>query len=379
MKNKLFIVLSLFGLIGVSSCQITIQPVYENTYVVIWQNDNGDILEIDCNLKEGTIPTYDGNIPTKKENKHYSYEFIGWTPKIEPVIENTQYTATYKKVEKGDTIIEDKPTIDESKKMLTYGYYPQTHVNDEKLINVLNTLKPSSKNGWYLYKEKYYAKEVASTFHEYKYYFDDKTEIINGNEYWFEVEPIKWNILSNSNNEYFLLSNKLLDTHNYYKNYETRDGDIYPNNYEFSDIRKYLNSDFYNTAFTFGDSYIKQTLVNNSSLTTDSIENKYSSNNTNDKIFLPSYKDYLNSDYGFDINSDSISSTREAKLSDYARAKGAWCNIENDKYTGSYWTRSPSSEFSYSAINVNSAGYLSSYAVDGETHAIRPSLKVEVQ
>lgn len=376
MKNKIFVVLALFSLIGVSSCEIPAHQVYENTYVVIWQNDNGDILEIDRDLKEGTIPTYDGKIPTKQGNKHYSYEFIGRTPKIEAVTENTQYTATYKKVIKGESSIEDKPTIDATKKILTYGYYPQTHVNDEKIINVLNTLKPSSKNGWYLYEEKYYAKEVANTFHGSKYYFDDKTEIINGNEYWFEVEPIKWNILSNSNNEYFVLSSKLLDVHNYYKDCDIREGDIFPNNYEFSDIRKFLNSEFYNLAFTFGDAHIKESLVDNSSLTTDTTENKYCSNNTNDKIFLPSYKDYLNSDFGFETSSETISASREAILSDYARTKGAWCNIENDKYTGSYWTRSPSAEFSYAAMNVNSAGYLSSYAVDGDTHAIRPSLKI---
>lgn len=373
MKKSYFILLSILSTMCLASCGDVINEVYENKYVVIWQNYNGDILEIDRDLKEGTFPTYDSNIPTRKGDENYNYQFIGWTPEIVPVNENVQYTATFKKVSASDYLIDDKPTFNSDNTSLKYGYYPQTHVSDENLIKILNTLESSSINGWYLYNKKYYAKEVAKTFNNTVYYFDDETEIISGNTYWFEVESIEWKILSNDNKECYILSNKLLDTHAFYKDYEERNN-IYPNNYEYSDIRNYLNNDFYNYAFIFNTMNIKESSIDNSSKTTDADNNKYVCANTVDKVFLPSYKDYLNVDYGFENNQEGLSLTREASLTDYARIKNAWCNVENNKYTSSYWTRSPSSKFSYSAINVNSKGYLSDYAVDGKNHCLRPSI-----
>ena len=48
------------------------------------------------------------------------------------------------------------------------------------------------------------------------------------------------------------------------------------------------------------------------------------------------------------------------------------------KYNGTYWTRSASSSFSYAAVNINSAGFISEYAVDGTSHCIRPSINISL-
>ena len=88
---------------------------------------------------------------------------------------------------------------------------------------------------------------------------------------------------------------------------------------------------------------------------------------------MPSYLDYLNADYGFATDGNDKSVTRECVTTDYARARGAWCNTA---YNGSYWTRTPSGNYYYCAMNVNSGGYLSEYAVDGDSHCVRPCISL---
>lgn len=68
----------------------------EKTYTVTWVNDNGDVLEIDENMKKGELPTYNSGIPTKEDDETYTYTFNDWTPEIKEVEDEDQiYTATY--------------------------------------------------------------------------------------------------------------------------------------------------------------------------------------------------------------------------------------------------------------------------------------------
>ena len=182
-------------------------------------------------------------------------------------------------------------------------------------------------------------------------------------------------MLSCSDGTYRLLSCKLLDAHNFYADYENRTiggGVVYANNYEHSDVRKWLNGEFFNTAFALNNSYVQETVINNGA-----DGNKYACNDTKDKVYLPSYKDCLNGGFGFDEDQDNASVTRQCLTTDYARARGAWYNVKKDlQYNGSYWTRSPSGEYGYCAWNVNSGGYLSEYAVDGGSHCVRPCVSL---
>ena len=99
---------------------------------------------------------------------------------------------------------------------------------------------------------------------------------------------------------------------------------------------------------------------------------------TNDKVFLPSYEDCLNTKYGFSSNEKEASKTRTSLTTDYARANGAWLNATKDlKNNGIYWTRSAST-FNYAAYAINSGGFLSSYAVDGDSHCVRPCIMVSL-
>lgn len=54
----------------------------DNSFTVTWVNYDDTVLEIDENVEYGTVPHYDGEIPTRSRDPFYSYEFVGWSPEI---------------------------------------------------------------------------------------------------------------------------------------------------------------------------------------------------------------------------------------------------------------------------------------------------------
>ena len=272
------------------------------------------------------------------------------------------------------------PILSEDGETLTCGLYPQTNVNDPDLVTALNELTTPESNGYYFYNRYYYAKVSASPCST-AYKFDNGTEIVSGTTYWFKCEPIVWNVLSNNSGEYYILSSVLLDSHCYYNSTSNRTIDgktVYPNNYEYSDIRTWLNNDFYNSAFALGNTHIQTTTVDNSASTTDSPTNPYTCNNAQDKVFLPSYQDYINSSYGFST-STGPTDTRECRTTDWARARGAYYNTDSSYlYNGYYWTRSPRSDGSDGAWGVDYNGYLNYGFVYVTSISVRPALTIKI-
>ena len=245
---------------------------------------------------------------------------------------------------------------------IEYGIYPQNCISNSSLISNLNNLSTPEPNGWYLYEGDYYAKTSGKPYKS-NYVFDNGTTIIQGTNYWFKCDPLVWNILNNDNGNYYLLSTLVLDS----QKYDRSSGGMYP----VSTIRTWLNTNFYNSAFYLGDDYIETTTVDNSARTLNS-NNPYSSYNTDDKIFMPSYKDYLNTDYGFS-NFSGTSNLRCCKTTDWARANGAYYStVSSFLFNGYYWTRSPSSL--YTAWSVIYDGQLSQSGVTETQYGVRPSL-----
>lgn len=350
------------------------------SFTVTWKNDDGTILETDSLVPTGVLPTYNGTTPSKPSQNNKIYIFSGWSPEITNVKEDIVYTATFNEITNEGLIEGINPVVSSDGKSIKYGYYPQSNVDNPNLISTLSSLTPSTNN-WVVYEDNFYTKVTANVFNSENYSFDNSSSITNGSTYWFKCEPIEWNILNVTEGVYFLVSSKLLDTCVYYTDYSTRtigDNLIYSNNYKESSIRTYLNTYFFNTAFFLNNSYIQETQVNNSSSTSDASNNIYCCENTTDKVYLPSYADYLNSSLGFE-GENKVSSSRQSKTTDYCRVKGAWLNKDaNYKNNSSYWTRTPTSTYEYCAWNVNSAGYLSSYAVDGASHCIRPCITISL-
>ncbi|MDE6029812.1 MAG: hypothetical protein K2F90_05810 [Clostridiales bacterium] len=350
---------------------------YTSRFTVTWKNYDGTVLETDDDVEYGATPEYNGPTPQRASMLDINYEFSGWSPSVGAVTDNVTYTAQFTAKYTGDQVAGVVPKLSEDGKTVQYGFYPQTHVSDQAVTAELDKLEPTSI-GWYLLGNDFYAKQTAQVCNGESYAFDDGTAIEDGAEYWFKCDVITWRVLSGENGTYYLLADKLLDTHAYYAEYadrKTGDDTVYANNYERSDIRTWLNGYFYAMAFARDSSYVATTTVSNGATTTAAATNGYACGDTTDKVYLPSYQDYITADYGFATAADDKSATRECKTTDYARARGAWCNTASGlKNNGSYWTRSPSGKYYYCAWNVNSGGYLSEYAVDGASHCVRPCI-----
>ena len=80
------------------------KPQQENTYdavktascTVTWVDADGEtVLETDENVPEGTMPVYNGEIPTKAEDSENYYVFSGWTTPLAPVTGDVTYIAKY--------------------------------------------------------------------------------------------------------------------------------------------------------------------------------------------------------------------------------------------------------------------------------------------
>ena len=292
------------------------------------------------------------------------------------------------------------PVVDLTNKTVTYGLYPQSYVSDTSLTATLDTLTPES-NGWVYYNDQYYVKKTANPCSD-EIIFDDETTIKSNTDYWFKCELIKWNLLASSESEgkYTLVTSALLDAHSYslYSAKSDSNGAIAeafeetngykPNNYEKSLVRAWLNDEFYKTAFNLNSSYIQTTEVDNSVSTTRGGNNAsyYVCNNTQDKVYLLSYQDYLNTDYGF--SSDALGSSssgystnlRVCKTTDYARANGIDYNDTN-YFTGWYWTRSPYTNDSSQIEFVTRNGQLTNTNLAGTTQTeigVRAAITIKI-
>ena len=236
-------------------------------------------------------------------------------------------------------------------KYVYFGEYPQTI----KANNVTIKSKTPDANGYYRGSDgaRYYKHTVNIDFEFLGYSEEDWkayhfAELSNGHmfsygeELYFKVEKIRWRVLSKSNDTYFLMCDSVIENSGYEMNYEVdydgfyktdknglwlfeEDGEtkIRLNNYKHSDVRSFLNNEFYNIAFSEKQkSKIQLTEVDNSAGTTIDPTEQYVCENTYDYVFPPSYVDMINPEYGFNPDPSAQDINRSLNPSDYAKALG---------------------------------------------------------
>ena len=287
---------------------------------------------------------------------------------------------------------------------LTYGKYPQSKETDADILSNLNQTygDPNTQSGsWLSYQ--YYAESSISS---YMYYVD--VDIDNDNEldyrgiyftsyrpidttdalgnssyqydngyltntaYWFKYEPIKWHVLEHDEDNLFITSEIVLDSQSFYhevntQEFEHNSGTGYANNYKLSDIRTWLNNEFYNSAFMDNrDSVINTTSVDNSIDSTLDSANPYTCEETEDKLFLLSR--YEVSEY--------LAAKGQTTGSDYAKAQGLYVALENDN---AFWgLRTPYVEEPYQVRYVTNNGNVSYDSNSKTSLGVRPACWINI-
>ncbi len=274
---------------------------------------------------------------------------------------------------------------------LSLGDYPQTVVEDATLLTALGNITEVNSRGYLDYNSNEYLKVTAAPYGSGYKSISGLTTFINGNTYYFKVEPIEWTVLSGVGTQSGLVVSKYILGNSYFytsASERTLDGStIYPNNYQYSTLRAFLNnyngesygvtdyssSGFLNKAFTTSEqSLIQTTTVNNSASSTDSNSNPYVCANTDDKIFALSYQEANNTAYFADATA------RKKVVSDYARATGAYCSSSTG--CGCWLLRSPHSNIEYSngSWSISGDGNIYGGIVNGSDGAFVPSFNIKI-
>jgi uncharacterized repeat protein (TIGR02543 family) len=248
-----------------------------------------------------------------------------------------------------------------------FGEYPQTiKANDVTITETIDG------RGYYLGSDGYYYAKVTATPCESGYTFSTSATVSSGTVYYFKVEPIKWRILEESGGTALILCESIIANKRYAAS---------SNNYMSSEIREWLNGEFYNKAFTaLQQELIQITNVDNSVYSTGDSSNPYTCANTNDKIFLPSYREMGNTAYGFSSDYYAFDTARRRLTSDYSRATGVWMSTNTTYYgNGYWWLRSPTNSDSYSARYVSYYGGIRDDGnVNGTVIGVVPALKIRL-
>ena len=211
-------------------------------------------------------------------------------------------------------------------------------------------------------------------------YQNDNGYTVN-NVYWFRYEPLRWRVLDPEQG--LMLCESIVDCQ-FYNDYAAQEngryyGDsaksYYANNYEKSYLRSWLNSDFLSAAFTSEqqDDITAATLDNSAFSTGFS---GFDSASTTDKVFLLSYKEALNTSYGFAAGENTQDPGRRAEGSDYAKCRGLYVAQDGSSH---WWLRS-AGYTTLSACCVYYAGWVPNYFnVNYAYLGVRPAIKVDLE
>ena len=202
--------------------------------------------------------------------------------------------------------------------------------------------------GFFVYNKSEY--KVGKTI-EFGNYPQDK----DGTE-----KPIEWIVMKKEGNQVLLLSKYVLDAKPYNEEFE----DV---TWETSDIRQWLNNEFYTTAFNKAEKAKIQT-----SLIKNEDNSKYGTNggnDTEDKVFLLSEKE-----------AETLFSDEEeriAKATEYAEKSGVYVNKEKVAW---WWLRSPGYHGHHAAV-VNKYGWVDrdGSCVSIYSGGVRPALHLNLQ
>ena len=188
-----------------------------------------------------------------------------------------------------------------------------------------------------------------------------------------DATPIEWLVLARDGDKALLISRYGLDAQPYNK-------DNTSVTWETCTLRTWLNSTFYNKAFSSAEqAAILTTNVDNSKSQCYSGWNASGGNNTQDKVFLLSYAE-ANKYFGVTYDNSSNTKSRVAPTA-YAIAQGAF-TYSYDKTTDStdagWWCLRSPGNYQDRAAGVDTVGSLGNSSVSNVSGSVRPALWVNI-
>lgn len=294
--------------------------------------------------------------------------------------------------------------------IVTFGSYPQSRVTDSATVNKLNTLvknytwhdfnyysgtgswgdgKMTVRKGMMQYMDISYngVKYRAVALNEYRPYFtgyninDNKThQSINGyktgNIYYFKFEPLVWRILDSEDG--LVMCDKIIDSqafqnvlYNYSGTYYCSDSK-YASNWEASSLRKWLNEDFYNTAFSTTE---QKRILTTKVVSDPLLPSTQYGGDTNDKVFILSKEQATNAYYGFSDRADSKDYEKRMQGTAYAKCQGL--EILLNGYSN-WLLRTPVGNEGYAVASVYITGAVDIKCTVGFTGSgIVPAMKLD--
>lgn len=271
------------------------------------------------------------------------------------------------------------------------GWYPQSYVGNamnaelknwyaenaptriQSFHNELGTSAEHINQYTYDYNGVEYARVISAIVHESGYTFVDGTTIVSGNEYWFKVEPIKWEILNYdevlNGNPAIVLSRQGL-TSNICWNKSQSEQNLWSSK---SNIRTYLNNNFYGNTFRgVSDEYIKITSVPNNS---QSSNDDGTGRGTQDKVWLLSYNEANGKYMDASLTTNFCSPTDYALVNNCYMYTSSSTELRPNGGCSPWWLRSAYVSSSNAAAQcVTELGTFSNYFVYREYVALRPAM-----
>ena len=297
--------------------------------------------------------------------------------------------------------------------IIYFGAYPQTLESDSSKISAIEGKitafdgpANAASKGWTKQidyasnstREAYYYRDIDldedgtndyRAIHIYKYknyntsqpydasstwYHQDMATYQEGNTYYFKYEKIKWDILEENDGKAYLIADLALDAYFYEKCTDNKEDKYshggksgYANNYELSSIRKWLNEDFYNLAFTdLQKQIINQTTIKNGLSSVTDETNDFVCSNTNDYVTLLSEKEAVTY-----FPTDASRVYTKSILTDYA-------TIQDADYQ-QVLLRSPAKNYAYNIKIINNQvgkGDISYSSANYALYAIRPVIVI---
>ena len=309
-----------------------------------------------------------------------------------------------------DTIAVGNPSANFNLHYVDFGSYPQWYVGNSMnttLESWYSSNNPTAVNTYVVRQRTWQAYEYTDGniyARGNRYVFDSSYTYLNGEtvgsssttEYtWFKVEPIRWIVLnyeaytSGSESELEIMSYLAL-TADIRFNASNTDADGTagtsddPNQWVNSELRTWLNSTFYTSAFTSDE----QELISTTTVGNNITGNYYTETSnttgvaTEDKVYLLSYWDYYNSAGIF----TNTSTKRLCSPTDFAL--GNYCyKYTNTSYvtatypsggTCYYWTRSAGSSASNACYIGNDGSVGRSTGVTSINSGVRPALRISI-